>query len=269
MDKLLELKPIKNVFSELENFLPKILGTIIFFIIAWLFLKLILFIVKKSLKYVKIDSFTTKFIKNSSVFNTKINIKPTKIILTFVKWFFILIFIIIGSDILGLEIVSNEVSRILAYLPQVFSAFIIFVFGVYLATILSKSSKAMLGSFDINGSNIISKIVFYIVFLIITIIALNQSGVNTEVITDNMSIILGAVLASFTIGFGFGSKEVISRLLFSFYVRKNFKIGQQVRINDFEGKIVSIDNICMVIENHTGKRVYPIDKISNSLIEIL
>ena len=175
MDRLLEFKPITNVFRELGDFLPKILGAILFFIIAWLLLKFILFVVKKSLRFAKIDSFVTKFIKNGTIFNTTIDIKPTKVILTFVKWCLILIFIIIGSDILGLEIVSNEVSRILAYLPQVFSAFIIFVFGVYLANVVSKSTKTMLSSFDINGSNIISRIVFYIIFLIMTVIAIKFS----------------------------------------------------------------------------------------------
>jgi len=269
MDQFLELKPFENLLNELSVFLPKILASLAFFIIAWILLKLILFIVKKALKMTQVDLLAAKVLKKGEVFKTPIKIQPTRIIVTFVKWFLILVFIIIGSDILGLTMVSNEVGKIISYLPQIFSAFVIFGFGIYLATVLSKSAKTMLDSFDINGSNLISRIVFYLVFLIVTIIALNQSGVDTKVITDNLSIILGAFLASFALGLGLGSKDVISRLLFGFYARKNYQIGQLIRIDGFEGKVVSIDNICMIVENKLEKRIYPIKDVSNKLVELI
>ena len=180
-----------------------------------------------------------------------------------------MVFVIIGSDILGLSMVSNEVSRIMTYLPQVFSAFVIFGFGVYLATVLKKSTKTMLRSFDLTGTNVVSRVVFYLVFIVVTIVALNQAGINTDIVTDNLSIILGAFLAAFALGLGLGSREVILRLLLGFYARKNFEIGQQVRIDRFEGKIVAIDNICLVVESKLGRRVYPISEISNKVVDII
>ncbi len=269
MERFLELKPFENLLNELSSFLPKLLGAIALFIIAFVLLKLILFVVRKSLKITKVDLFVAKVFEKGEIFNTSIKIQPTRIIIAFVKWFLILVLVIIGAYLIGLTMVSNEVGKIVSYLPQVFSAFVIFGFGVYLATVLSKSTKTMLDTFDLNGSKLISRIVFYLVFLIVTIIALNQAGVNTMVITDNLSIILGALLASFALGLGLGSKDVISRLLFLFYARKNYQIGQLIRIDGFEGRILTIDNICMVVESNTEKRVYPIKEVSNKLVELI
>ena len=105
--------------------------------------------------------------------------------------------------------------------------------------------------------------------MIVSVTALNQAGVNTDLITSNLSLILGSVLAAFTISFGLGSRDIINRLLFGYYSRKNLQIGQRIRINEIEGVIESIDNICMVLITSEEKIVYPIKDIVDNQIKIL
>ncbi|MDY8134928.1 mechanosensitive ion channel family protein [Aquimarina sp. 2201CG5-10] len=270
MEKLLDFKLPKNIFDELYSVLPNILGAIIFFFLSWFIIKVILFVVKKSLGLTKIDSLTSKIGENGVLFNSSINIKPTQIITTFIKWFLILVLVIVGSDLFGLTIVSNEAGRLIDYLPKIFSAIVIFGFGLYLASLIKKSVYTMLKSFDLSGSKIISSILFFIIFVIVSITALNQVGINTDIITNNLSLILGAFLAAFTIALGLGSRDIIYRLLLGFYTRKNLEIRQKIKVDGFEGVIISIDNISIVIENNEGhKTVYPIKLIANKKIEII
>ncbi len=270
MEKLFNIKLLENVFDELYDIIPNILGAILFFFIGWLFIKVVLFVVKKTLGYTKIDMLATKISENGMLLNSSIKIKPTQIVLTFLKWFLILVLVIIGSDIFGLTIVSNEASRLIDYLPKMFSAIIIFGFGLYLASLIKKSVYTMLKSFDLSGSKIISSILFCIVFIIVSITALNQAGVNTDIITNNLSLILGAFLAAFTLALGLGSRDIIYRLLLGFYSRKNLEAGQHIIIDEIKGTIVSIDNICMVLESTSGNKiVYPIKVIANKKIEII
>ena len=119
-----------------------------------------------------------------------------------------MVFLILGSDLLGLSIVSSEVGKLISYLPKIFSAFIIFGFGLYLANTVRQSIQQMIKSLEINGSRLISTIIFYIIVAIISITALNQAGINTDVITKNLSIILGAFLAAFAIALGLGTRDV-------------------------------------------------------------
>ena len=126
-------------------------------------------------------------------------------------------------------------------------------------------------SFELSGSNSIGNLVFYILLIITIIISLNQLGVNTEIITDNISIVLGATLLALSISLGLGSKDIIERLLFGFYTRKNLQIGQKIIIEGDEeaGKIISIDNICMVLQKGEKKTIYPISEIVNKRIKII
>ena len=72
------------------------------------------------------------------------------------------------------------------------------------------------------------------------------------------------------IAFGLGSKDIIYRLLLSFYTNRNFEIGQKVIIEDeTKGVIIAINNICMTIQTENEKIVYPIKVITNKKIRII
>ena len=269
MKEILNAEPLEKLLSQLQEILPMVLGIILFFITSWILLRLVLFIVRKSLKLTKIDSLISKVTENGNLLGTSVKFSPTQIILGFVKWFMILILVILGSDLLGLTMISQEVGKLVSYLPRIFSAFVILGLGLYFATIARRSVQGMIKSFDFNGSKLIGLILFYTIVAITIITSLNQAGVNTDIITKNLSIILGAILATFTIAMGLGTKDIITRLVLGFYARKNFTVGQWIRVDQFEGKIEAIDNICLTVSNGEQRRIYPIKMISNKRIEIL
>ena len=113
-------------------------------------------------------------------------------------------------------------------------------------------------SMQISGSSLVSNIAFYVIVVFVSITALNQAGVNTEIITSNLTLILGSVLVSFTIAFGLGARDIITRLLFGFYTRRNFEIGQHIKTKKIEGVIQEIDNICISIKTEQGIVIMPI-----------
>ncbi|WP_170062791.1 hypothetical protein [Polaribacter filamentus] len=51
--------------------------------------------------------------------------------------------------------------------------------------------------------------------IVSSITALNQANVETDLITNNLSIIFVSILLAFALAFGLGSTDVIKRLLFS------------------------------------------------------
>jgi small-conductance mechanosensitive channel len=115
------------------------------------------------------------------------------------------------------EVVSKEIGNLLRYLPRLFSAIALFMIGIYIARFVKNAIKGFYESFDLSGSKIISTLVFYIIAVIVTITAMNQAGIDTTVVTNNVTIILGAFLLAVAIGFGLGSREVIRDLLRTFY----------------------------------------------------
>ena len=260
---------LQTLWNNFIDFLPQLLKGIGFLIIGWLLIKLILFTIKKALGFTKIDSLPEKLNVDEIFGESSLKIQPTKIIITAIKWVLILIFIIVGSELLGLRMVSEQLSNLIGYLPKLISALVIFAIGIYVANLVKKALFSMFKSLELTGGNLVGNIVFYLIAIIVTVTALNQAGVNTDLITSNLSIILGAILASFTIAFGLGSRDVITRLLFGYYTRKNLKEGDKVIINGLEGVVSVIDNICVVLITEKGKVILPIKDIADNQIEII
>jgi hypothetical protein len=258
----------QNLWNQFLNVIPKILLGIGFIILAFIILKIVNFILKKLLRLSNIDSLTTKLNEAELFGKSDYTVVPSNIILKFIKYLLILIFVVIASDMLGLKMVSEGIGSFIAYLPILISALLIFVIGVYMASIIKNAIQNTFKSLELSGSNLVGNIVFYAIVVVITITALNQAGIDTEIITNNLTLILGSVLVSFTIAFGLGARDIITRLLFGFYSRKNFEIGQHIKTKKVEGIIQQIDNICITIKTDEGVVVMPIKSFVDQKVEI-
>lgn len=249
--------------------LPHIVGAILVLFIGWIIIKIVVYILKKALKFAKMDQLSEKISDMNLLGKTDIKLNITNAIVLFVKWILFLVFLIIAADIMKWQVVSIEIGNLLRYLPRLFSAIALFMIGIYIANFVKKAIKGFYDSFDLSGAKIISGLVFYVIAIIITVTALNQAGIDTTVVTHNITIILGALLLAVAIAFGLGSKDIVKELLLTFYTRKNYELGDTVKINDVTGTIDAIDNICMTLNTDHGKTIIPIKKVVESQVEIL
>lgn len=266
--KELTFNSLNEIAVNILGALPNLLGAILILIIGWIITKVVIYILKKVLRLAKVDRLT-EVIKEQELFGkTDLNFNVLNIILGFVKWILYLILLIVAANILKWESISSGIGNLVLYLPTLFSAIALFMIGLYISNFLKRSINSFFESFDLKGAKIISNIVFYIIAVIITITALNQAGIDTDIITSNLTLILGAFLVSAAIAFGFGSKEIIGDLLKSFYTRKNFEIGQKIKFQNISGTIESIDNITMVLKTENVKIVLPIKDVVENRIEI-
>ena len=261
------LSLFEDMWQELLNFMPKLIAVIAVLIIGWLLIKIVSFLIKKALKFSKIDILADK-IKEIDIFKN-VSIKPTIIVVKVVKWMVLLLMLIIISDILGLKMLTEGIASFIGYLPRLFSAIAILMIGIYIANIIKNAIQSLFKSLDLGGSNVIGNIVFFAIVVIVAITALNQAGIDTQMITSNLTLILGSLLLAFTIAFGLGSKEIVQRLLFGFYSRKNLTVGQKIKISGVEGTIEAIDNIYLTLITEDGKFIFPIKEVNDTIIQVM
>lgn len=260
------LEPFRKIFQDVIDSLPTVAGFIGFVIISWLAIKVFLYIVRKALSKTKIDEWSKKLSETEIFGNTTINIVLTNVILAVLKWFLIFIFVMAGAEMFGLNVVSEGIKSFFAYLPRLLTALGIFVAGAYLGTVVKKAIQSMFKSLEISGGNLVGNIAFYLIVVFLSITALDQAGVDTSVIKSNLTLLIGSILLAFTIAFGLGARDSVARLLFGYYSRKNIGIGETVKINDIEGVVIAIDNICLTVKTAEGKVVLPIKDVVDSKI---
>ncbi|ALJ03781.1 hypothetical protein APS56_00830 [Pseudalgibacter alginicilyticus] len=266
--KEVAMESLTNMWFEITKIFPNIIGTIIVLLVGWLVTKLIVKIVKKALKLARANKLDDAINEIEIIEGKKLNFDTIKIISNFVKWIMYIMLIIMASDIMHLTMISEQISNLLAYLPQLFAALVIFTIGLILANLVKKGLKSFFESMDLSGAKIISQIVFFLILVFVSITALNQAGVDTQIITSNVTMILAALLLAFSIAFGFGAQKVVGDLLRTFYARKTYEIGQVIEFNNIKGEVIAIDSIVVTLKTAEGKLVVPIKDIVESQIKI-
>lgn len=260
---------LESLYNDLLNILPNIFLGIGFIIASFIFYRSIIWLVRKLLNVSKVHKINDLINDNELFLDSNIKINLNNLIIAIVKFILVLIIAIVGAEFLNLNIVSVQIGKLLEYLPQFFTGVIIFAAGIYLASQAKKLIYNLLRSLDSGGAKTLSAVIFYLIFIFVSITALNQIGIETDIISKNISYIIGAALISATIAIGLGSRDIVYRLILGYYTKKNLQIGMKIKINDTIGTIESIDNICMILKTEHEKIVFPIKKINNSEITIL
>ncbi|UBZ12816.1 mechanosensitive ion channel [Flagellimonas marinaquae] len=266
--KNVTLESLSGMGKEMALALPKILGAIIILILGWIVIKIVLFLLKKILKLAKVDMLNDKINGMDVTGKGDLNVDIIKIILGFVRWFLILVFLIVAADILDWKIISKEIGNLLHYLPRFFSALALLMLGFYIGNFVKKTIKRLFDSLEFGGSNIVSNLFFYVIVIFMSITALNQAGVDTTIITNNITLILGSFLLAFALGVGLGSREIVADILRAFYTRKTYVVGDRIVIGDDEGVIKSIENNSLTLETRSGKYVIPIKDVVSQKVQI-
>ncbi len=272
-EKFIELKEtalnsLSVMIKGIGDIIPNIILAIIVLILGWLFTKIIVGIIKRALKLVKADKLDDKINEIEIFEGKKLNFNIIKIVTKAVKWFIYTVLLIIISDILGLSMISEGIKSVLAYLPKLLTGLVIFTVGLLFANFVKNAIKSFFESMEMSGSKIISQAVFFLLLIFISITALNQAGVDTEIISSNITMIMAAFLLAFAIAFGLGAQKVVGDLLRTFYARKTYEIGQKIEFNNIKGEVEAIDSISLVLKTDNGKLVIPIKDIVENQIKI-
>ncbi|NND09223.1 MAG: mechanosensitive ion channel [Saprospiraceae bacterium] len=259
-----------RVFGErFMGAIPGILGAVLIFLVGWLFAKLVSGGIARLLKLMKFDGLAQKAKTEHYLKKANINLTPTQIVGKFVYWILLILVLITASDTLGWTTVSSELSRLLAYLPNLLIAIVIFIIGTYIAAFIRDVIAGATTSLGISSGKIVSSFVFYLLFIVIALTAMKQAGIDTSIISNNLLLILGAILTAAAISYGLASKDVLSNILAGYFSRHSFKEGMEIEVEGIRGIIVSRSNIGITITKSDDERVIiPTKSLINQKVHI-
>ncbi|WP_299122510.1 hypothetical protein [uncultured Winogradskyella sp.] len=273
MDKVSEfsevaMKSLTNIWFEITNIFPNIIGAFIVLIIGWIITKLVVKLIKKVLKLVKANKLDEKINEIEIIEGKQLNFDTVKVVSKVVKYLMYMILLVTASDIMGLDIITKQISDLISYLPKLFSALIVFIVGLLFANFVKNGLKSLFESMDLSGGKMISQVVFFLMLTFISVTALNQAGIDTEIITNNINMIIAAFLLAFAIAFGLGAREVVGKLLKTFYARKTFEIGQAITFQGENYTVESVENISVILKNSKGKLIVPINDLVENQVQM-
>jgi len=258
---------LKDMLGNLLSTVPKVVVAISIFVIGYIAAKIVAKIIRKALEKVGIDKVGEKLNEIDIVQKANLDVKISGVVSKIIYYILILLFTIVSTSILGIPEISNLVTDIFTFIPNLIVALIVLILGTLLADTLRKFIQTALTSLGISSAGLISSFLFYFLFINIVILALNQAKIDTSFLSQNISIIIGGIVLAFAIGYGLASKDVMANLVASFYSKDIFQIGQKITLDGVTGIVSDVNKSSVILKTDTGKVMFPLSQATNSKVE--
>jgi len=259
----------RNLGGSAASGLVRFLGALIILVIGSIVAKIVKKVITKVLKSINVDKLGDK-LKEVDMF-AAMDIQISDVLAKLVYWVIFLVFMIVATEILAIPALSEAmVDIITVQLPKFLSAAVVFFVGAFIANLIKNFITNAALAMNIPIGKILGTIVFYFLLVMFIIVALNQAGVDTAILNENMQIILGAILLAGALAFGLSSKDLMSNILGSYYIKDKFHSGQNIQFSNFEGTIISKTNTSITIQKENGNKVViPLSKIAREEVQII
>lgn len=194
-------------------FLPKLVGALIIFLIGWVFAVAIGKVVAEILKKLKFNKLFEKGALKTALEKAEFKVDASSFIGAIFKWVLAIVFLSAAVEVLGLIQFAAFLNEVLAYLPNVVVAALIFVVAVIIADILEKVVRAAVEGTKMGYGQLTGAIVKWSIWIFAIFVIFEQLQIGRGIITTLMQGIVGLIVIAGGIAFGLGGKDVAAEIL--------------------------------------------------------
>lgn len=197
--------------------LPTIFGAIIVFAVGLILAYWAKKLAIDGLKLLKIEDFLKKSGVDGYLAKADIKLTFIEVIGAFLQWIIVLVFFLAAVDILGLNVVSEVLARVLSYIPNVLAAALIFAAGYLVAGFAETLVRGALASVDHEISKPIGKLARYVIVLVALFAAIDQLQIAQGLIVTFFQGLTYTIVLVVGLSVGLGSKDLVSKILNEWY----------------------------------------------------
>lgn len=198
--------------QTVADFVPRLVIAVVIWVLAWLIAKAIKTGVHIALDKLGVERMAIRAKINQFLSNANYHGGFSEIVADIIFWLLYLFGINIAFEVLGLSVISNLISDLIAYIPNLFVAVLIILVGAMIAKFVkdltdgaaktAKFQSAWLGHFA-----------YVIVMLFVIVTALKQAQVDISFLTDNINTIMMGIMLALGLAFGLGGKDKAKEII--------------------------------------------------------
>ena len=146
---------------------------------------------------------------------SRVRLDPVRAVSKLGFWLTMLVVVLLASSALGLENVREMFSRMLAFIPTLISGTVIVILGMIIGEFVRALIVASAGG--VEGVGTVAKLTKGTMVLIAGFMALQQVGVNEEIVTSAFTLILGSIALAAALAFGLGNRQLAGEVTRKWY----------------------------------------------------
>ena len=197
---------IVEILTTIADFLPTLILALILLILGWFLARLMRIIVIRVLELFRFD----RLLKRGTAddLREKDRAKSKELTGNLLYWFLILILLIVVLEVLGLNIGTLVLSRILEILPRIFTAIMVLIIGLVLVLIAGEIAHTLLLNSKVKHLLIWVRGIRWLTLAFVIVLAIEQLGLAAHLMVNLTLILAGAFSLALALAFGLGCKDI-------------------------------------------------------------
>jgi hypothetical protein len=251
------LGAFESLLNTIAQFLPSLVGALLLLALGYIVAKFLRGLTVKVLQWTGFTKMVENMEFNKHLARVGFQSTISQMIASFVYWIVFITFLIGVFETLGLSVAVRTLESLVAYLPNVIVAAITIVLALVIGRFANRIVDAGLAQFNLGFANIASTVAEAAVVLFGSVIAASQLGLDTTIITANVSIIIAGIMATIVLAVGLGARTVVANILGGYYTKNLYQKGAEVTIAGHTGTVQDISNIGVTLKTSSGNITIP------------
>ena len=207
------LSSLQGLWLEVMSFVPSLVGAIIVVVVGLIVAMGLEKVAERIIYHIKLDSLLRKLGVEMYLNRANLELNSGHFIGKFVYWFILLAFFLAASDILGFNSLSRFIGDVLFYIPNVIVAALIMIVTLIVSHFVRGLVHASVLGVRIHGGRFLASVVWWVVFVFGSLVALSQLGVANTIIETFVAGLIAMFALAGGLAFGLGGKETAGRIL--------------------------------------------------------
>ena len=207
------LNSLVNLWQGFLAFIPALIGAVVVFVIGWFVAEAVGKVVADILKRAQFNQLFAGTGWKDALVKAEIKVNPAEFIGGLFKWTLLFVFLLAAVEILGLSQFATFLTNVLAYLPNVLVASLIFVVAVIISELTEKILKVTVEGAGMGYGHFVGVIVKWSIWIFAIIAILLQLGVTPFLMQTLFTGLVAFLVVAGGLAFGLGGKEVAGEFL--------------------------------------------------------
>jgi Mechanosensitive ion channel, conserved TM helix len=222
------IEPMVAFLKELGDFLPHLVAMIVVLLLGVLIGWAVKTAVFRVLVTAKFDQYSGRVGLSQALTKGGVRETPAHWVGRIAYWVIVLVFLMLGLEVLNLKPVDQFVAQVFSYLPHMLIAVVILIVGFLLGNFFARATLIAAVNAQIQEARFLARAVRIAIILLAMAMAFEQLGIAKTVIVATFSITLGGVVLALAIAFGLGARDSAKE-----FIEKRLKKERESKEEDF------------------------------------
>jgi hypothetical protein len=206
---------VQQALNGFFGFLPNLLAFLVILVVGYIIARVVKGIVTKLLQKAGLDKALHSGQTGEYVEKLSPGASPSKLVGTVGFWLIFLFVLSAAISALRIPAVTTFMNQVLAYLPNVIAAVLIFVIASAIAGAVAGLVAKLMG--DTPTGKLVASIAPVLIMGIAVFMILNQLRIAPDIVTITYAVLLGSLGLGMALAFGLGGRETAAQLVAGAY----------------------------------------------------